>query len=455
MRTSLRLLALSSALLLALSAAAESRPHYGGVLRVELRDPVASVDPRDDSASRIVPLIFDTLVILDDAGRPQPSLAVHWTAESDHRWSFILRPDVKFSNGTPLSAANVADSLRAANPGWNVRDLGNVVIIETDQPSPGLLGALALPANAIALRDGGSIYGTGPFTIAALVPGTRIVLATRDDGWHSRPFVDRIEIRLGRALRQQSADLESGLADVVELAPEEGPRAGSVRRIVRGDPSILYALRFSHTNQPTRDARIRTALSLALDREAIANVLLQRRGEAVASLLPNWMTGFSFLFPTEWRIDAARQLRRDAGTALPMVLVYHVNDPLARLIAERVALNAADAGLVVRPTPDTLTIAVPDIELLELPLPSSDPATAAAMLSRPGVLGLPYTPPTGGAIEDVYRATALALKDTWAVPIVYAPESFGLGPRVLNWSMSRIGNWRLDGVSLPAQGATP
>ena len=431
------------------------RPHYGGTLRVEVREQLRTLDPHDASADRIAPLLFDTLVTLDSQGRPQPSLAESWVKESDRRWWFTLRTGVTFSNGTPVTATIAAESLRAANPDWNVRDAGNVVIVETDPPVPDVVARVALPANSIVLRDGASIAGTGPFTVSDFQPGTRLALAARGDGWHARPYVDRVEIQFGRSLRDQSADLESGRADVIELSPDEGARAGASRRIVHSAPSVLYALRFSHTNAPTRDARIRNALSLAVDRDGIANFLLQRRGEPVAGLLPNWITGYAFLFPTQRRLDRARQLRAEARTALPIVLVYQGSDPVARLIAERVALNAADAGLTVRPTPDSQGIAVPDIELVTLPLPSPDALVAASILSRTGVLGLPFTPPVSSDPEDVYRATAAALKDNWAVPIAYAPATFALGPRVSNWTMSRDGDWHLEGVSLPPEGAKP
>lgn len=456
MRTSLRLLAVSSALMLvSLAGYAATRPHYGGVLRVELRAPVRTLDPRDDSGARITPLLFDTLVTLDASGHPQPSLAVSWVQESDRRWWFTLRAAVTFSNGTPLTAAAAAESLRAVNPDWNVHDAGNVVIVEADNPLPDLPARLALPANSIALRDGNSVYGTGPFTVADFSPASRLTLSARDDGWHPRPYVDRIELQLNRGLREQSADLENGRADVIELSPEEGARGGSARRIVRSDASVLYALRFSHTNAPTRDLRIRTALSLAIDREGIASFLLQRHGEAVAGLLPNWMTGYAFLFPTQRQLDRARQLRSEARLSPPLALVYHGDDPVARLIAERVALNAADAGLTVRPTPDTQNITVPDIELLALPLPSPDPGVAAGLLAQTGALGLSFSPPASESPEDVYRATAAALRDYWAVPIAYSPATFGLGPRVSNWSMSMDGAWRLDQVSLAPEGARP
>ena len=456
MRSSLRLLAVSSALALAsLRATAATRPHYGGTLRVEVRATVRTLDPHDESNARVAPLLYDTLVTLDAQGRPQQSLAQSWVQENEHRWWFTLRTGVTFSNGAPLTAAIAAESLRAGNPDWNVRDAGNVVIIDTGQPLSNLPARLALPSNSVVLRSADGLLGTGPFLVSDFQPGLRVTLVAREDGWHARSFVDRIEMQFGRALRDQSADLESGRADVIELSPEEGSRAGSTRRIVRSDPSILYALRFSHTNAPTRDIRIRTALSLAIDREGIANVLLQHHGEAVAGLLPNWMTGYAFLFPTQRALDRARRLRAEARTALPMVLVYPSGDLVARLVAERIALNAADAGLTLRPTPDTQNIAVPDIELVTIPLPSEDPEIDATMLARTGALGVPYIAPPSDSPDDVYRATAAALKDVWAVPIAYAPETFALGARVSNWTMSRDGDWRLEGVSVAAEGAKP
>jgi ABC-type transport system substrate-binding protein len=435
-------------LLMVSTAWAATRPRYGGTLRVEMRAQVRSLDPADDAASAIVPLLFDSLVTMDSAARPQPSLAVSWTAESDRRWRFTIRHGVTFSDGTVVTSAAIAASLHNANPDWNVRDVGDIVIIETDSPSPNLVAQLAMASNAIVLRDAGKMLGTGPFVAADFQPAVRATLRARDDGWHSRAFIDRLEIQFNRGLREQGIDLETGRADEVEVSPEEGARAGSTRRLVRSDPSVLYALRFSHTNPSTRDARIRETVSLSIDRDAIANILLQRRGEPAAGLLPNWVSGYSFLFPTQPRLARARQLRSEARNALPMALVYRAADPLARLIAERIALNAADAGLSIRPTPDSQNIVVPDIELVSLRLPSSDPATSLGAMCRPAALALPCIPLQADSPEDVYHATAAALKDGWAVPIVFVPVTYGLGLRVSNWMMDRTGGWQLENVSL-------
>ena len=446
MLSNLRSLAISSlALLLVGTAAAETRPRYGGSVRVELRAQVRSLDPSDESGSLLVPLVFDTLVTIDSSAHLRPSLAVAWTRESDRRCRFTLERGIKFSDGTLLNASAVAASLRTANPDWTVREVGDVLIVETDQPTPDLPEQLALARNAIALRNGEKPLGTGPFVVDEWQPGARAVLQARDDGWHPRPFVDRVEVLFGRNLRDQAVDMEFGRADLVELSPEQNPPA---RRIARSDPAVLLALRFSHINAAVKDARVREALSAAIDRDSIANILLQRRGEPAAGLLPGWISGYSFLFPTQSRVSRARQLRIDAGGAHAMTLVYSAMDPLARLVAERVALNAGDAGLTVRTVPDTQNISVPDIELLSLPLPSPDPSVALTDISRTGRLALPYTPPATDSPEDLYRATVAALKDSWAIPVAYVPRTYGLSPRVTNWRMSRTGELHLEDVSL-------
>ena len=455
-RSRLPSLALSSiaTLLLVAQVAAATRPRYGGTLRVEQRAQLRSLAPLPDIAGQITPLLFDTLVTADASGHLQPSLAVTWNQENDRRCRFTLRREVKFSDGSRLTAAVAAASLRNANPDWTVREQGDEVIAEADQPSPNFCAEAALTRNAIVLRVGDALLGTGAFTVAEWQAGVRATLQARDDGWHPRPFVDRIEVQFNRGLREQAVDLELGRADLVEVAPEDGRQSG--RRISRSDPVVLLALRFSHTNPAVRDPHIREAVSLAIDRESIANILLQRRGEAAGGLLPNWMTGYSFLFETRPQVARARQLRAAAGGSAPMTLMYHAADPLARLVAERVALNAGDAGLTVRTAPDTQDIAVPDIELVAVRLPSSDPLSSLAALSRTGVLALPYVAPATDAPEDIYRATLAALKDTWAAPIAYAPLAFGLGPRLANWTMSHTGDWHLDDVSVsPAEGPRP
>ena len=93
--TGWRYLAVISALAAIEPAAAATRPRYGGVLLVEMRERVASIE-----GSRVAGLIFEHLVRIDDDGRPQPGLAVGWQSDAEQkRWEFRLRSGVKFHDG--------------------------------------------------------------------------------------------------------------------------------------------------------------------------------------------------------------------------------------------------------------------------------------------------------------------------------------------------------------------
>ena len=138
--SALALLVVSS-LLAASAAHAATRPRYGGTLRVTTAAAPSSLDPVELAASgslsgsNLSSLIFDTLVTLDARGRTQPGLAISWQPEpGNQRWLFRLRRGVNFQDGTPLTADQVAASLRFANPTWKISATGDAVVIERDSP---------------------------------------------------------------------------------------------------------------------------------------------------------------------------------------------------------------------------------------------------------------------------------------------------------------------------------
>ena len=128
------------------------------------------------------------------------------------------------------------------------------------------------------------------------------------------------------------------------------------------------------TKPELRDIRLRQALSLAIDRSAIHNVIFQRQGEVAGGLLPNWMTGYAFLFPAAQDIARARQLRIEVGNIPSITIAYDIADPLERLIAERIALNVRDIGINMQAVAGNG--ASSDLRLIRLALASVDPATA-------------------------------------------------------------------------------
>jgi len=82
----------------------------GGVLRIGIDVDAGTLDPRlanDTTARRVIEQVFDGLIELDPQLRPQPALAESWTQVSPTVWQFKLRPNVRFHDGTPLTAADV------------------------------------------------------------------------------------------------------------------------------------------------------------------------------------------------------------------------------------------------------------------------------------------------------------------------------------------------------------
>jgi peptide/nickel transport system substrate-binding protein len=451
MRPSGLALLVASSLLLS-AAQAATRPHYGGTLRVAMAAAPASLDPLELNQSgslagrNLSRLLFDTLVSLDDRGRPLPALAISWQADpGNQRWQFQLRRGVTFQDGSAVTAEQVASSLRVANPSWRVLATGDTVVIERDSPAPELAPELALARNGITKRDGAKLFGTGPFAVAAWEPGKKLRLAASNEYWGGRPFLDSVEIDMGQGLREQMLALDLGRADLIEVAPEQAHRAAAEgRRVESSLPVDLMALVFAREAQSTDDTRLRQALSYSIDRQALNSVLLQRGGEPAGALLPNWMTGYAFLFSTSTDLAKANQVRGPLRQASPWTLSYDAGDPLARVLAERIALNARDAGLQLQLT----SSAAADLRLVRTPIRSLDRRVALTTLEA--AIGVGRSNLSADSTEDFYSAERLVLESRRVIPLLHARVSFGLSGGVRNWTEGPGGSWRLADVWLGA-----
>ncbi|HET7892827.1 MAG TPA: ABC transporter substrate-binding protein [Candidatus Sulfotelmatobacter sp.] len=433
----------SSLMLIAAAATAETRPQYGGVLHVAMRGAPTSLDPADnaqpDSFGRrsLTRLMFDTLVTTDGNGRIQPWLATGWqSASGGQRWQFRIRPGVKFHDGTTLTAEIAAASLRDANPGWNVVADAESLSIALEKPDPDLPEELALSRNAIALRSSSSQPGgTGAFHLVEWQPGKRLSLAAEENCWRGRPFLDAIEIEMGKSVRDQLTALELGKADVVEVAPEQVRRfSQDKRRLVSSNSVELLALVFTRDASSPEEKLLRQALALSVDRASIRSVLLQGAGQAAGGILPNWMSGYEFVFSTDPDLARARQARQQAGRVPNWTLGYDGNDPLARLLAERVTLNAKDAGLVLQPAAGVAG----DLRLMRIPLEAPDAWIALAGVAP--LAGLPAVEHRASE-EDLYGAETALLGTQRVIPLFHLPASYVGAAGLENWVLQTDGSW--------------
>ena len=276
---------------------------------------------------------------------------------------------------------------------------------------------------------------THGFSITRWEAGRRAVYEADENAAGGRPFLDTVEIVMGRPLRDQSNDLELGRADVVELGPAEFRRQPAGRHVWTSSPVRVLALVFQARFD---DARVREALALAVDRTAIHAVLLQRQGEISGALLPQWLSGYAFLFSTATDLGRARQL---AAGARPISL--GVTDAATRPIAERIALNARDAGLrvTVAPQPD-----IADVRLVELRIASAEPARALAALAAS--LGFPE-PARGDSPEPWHTAERALLDGFRVIPLIHLPDVYGVAPAVKGApGVTPLGEWRFENLWL-------
>jgi peptide/nickel transport system substrate-binding protein len=430
-------------------AAAATRPHYGGTLRVNTAAEVTSLDPADntqnDSVMRrnISRLLFETLVTLDERGGIQPGLADSWTSSNGgQHWQITLRRGNIFSDGSAVNAEIVAACLHRANPGWRVTEQGWAVGIDLDVPAWDLPAQLSLARNSIVERDG-KLVGTGAFVVRQFEPGKKLVLGARDDYRGGRPFLDAVEIELNRSPREQAIAFELGRADVVEITPEQARHAaGDGRRVTDSAPMELMALWFAREAQSKDEQQLRAALSLSIDRAQLNRVLLQNDGEPAGGLLPNWMSGYGVAFPVDPDLGQARQMRAGIAQARAWTLWYESGDPLSRLVAERIMLNARDAGLSLQTTTDVYA----DIRVLRIPLASLNVWVGLRELSSTLEVGLPAA--TDSSTEAMYAAENALLQSRRVIPLLHLRSVQAVAANVQGWSVSKDGCWDLPEVWL-------
>jgi ABC-type transport system substrate-binding protein len=307
-------------------------------------------------------------------------------------------------------------------------------------------------------------------------------LNANDDYWDGRPYLDAIDIVMGNSIREQLIDRRLDRDDVVELGLDQArtlgwPGSNTIQRLAVSSPSDLYAIVFrTNASSPsasttsktlsTEDARVREALALTIDRAAISSVLLQKQGEPAKAFLPQWQSGYEFLFPPALDPERARKLRMEAArnAAIVISLAYDSGDNIARTVAERVAVNAREANITVQPifeknlSLDSVATTSGQAVLVRLPLASLSSNAALAQFVM-----LNASDPKDSAIqsattpEALYAAEHELLQDFRIVPIAHVPQIYWLSPRIKNWTQQKEGGWSLKdawlGTDSPAASA--
>jgi ABC-type transport system substrate-binding protein len=440
------------------AALGAARPQYGGTLRVEMDAIVRGIDPAasiaDGAAAvargRLSSLVFEPLTAIDAAGL-QPWLAARWEQDGrGGRWRFHLRNAVTLHDGTALEAWQVAASLRAVEPAWKVAAENDTITIDPDVPIADLPWTLADDRHAIVVRGAGaSLVGSGPFKLDR-VDGTRVSLRAHDAYWRARAFVDAVQVETGRAFDAQLGDLEGGRADLVGVRAVDARRAA--RRGVRvesSNPLELVALVFESHRAAEATLAWRRTIAATINRDAICAVVLQGQAAPARTVLPEWLSGYAPIAAP----SPAPVMTRSAVAALApelreIALRIEPGDGVMQAIAERVAVDAREAGFTVTVQTPAGLAPRPDARLVRVPLAAVAPnrafAQAASRLTMRG--WPPIAAPDGTGLDATYRAERALVDGLVVVPIVHLRELTALGERVgfsARPIVNPLGGWNL------------
>jgi peptide/nickel transport system substrate-binding protein len=302
--------------------------------------------------------IYDYLVSFDAKGNLIPGLATSWKAIDDTTWEFKLRRNVKFHNGEPFTAADVLFTINRARKPTNSPDSYSrhfvripevtapddfTVRVKTDGPFPNLVRELAQIAiisksvgENVTLEDfnsGKAAIGTGPYKFEKMVPGDNVTLVRNDDYWGGKPQWDHVIFKLIVSGPARTAALRAGDVDLINYVPSadiEGFKKDPKFAVWQGvgnrvlyltpdvnrdkSPFITDADGKPMDKNPMKDLRVRRAMSLAINRKAIVDRVMDGVGQVANQFLPAGFFGHDPRIKTDpFDPERARKLLAEAG----------------------------------------------------------------------------------------------------------------------------------------------
>jgi peptide/nickel transport system substrate-binding protein len=332
------------------------------VLTIGVRSEASTLDPHWTQLSadlQVQEHIFEHLVDLDSNSQPVPGLALSWAPIDETTWEFKLREGVTWHDGEAFNADDVIysfDRLRAgiegapASPAFQLAKGGKnwtkvddyTVHITTEGPYPTMAEDLAmLPIVAehasrdkvasVDFNSGAAAIGTGPFMFEEFSPGNRITVKKNPNWWGGDPGWDQVIFRPVGEESARLAALLNGDVDIIDYPPtvdlpmlESNPefRVSTISsdRLIYMMPAYRHMEPYVTANDgspmmnPLRDWRVRKALSLAINREAIRDRIMGGASLPTRNIVPPGFFGYvEELQPDPFDPEAAKALLAEAG----------------------------------------------------------------------------------------------------------------------------------------------
>lgn len=330
--------------------------------------------------------VFEPLVTADPQFKPSPGLATSWTAIGPTTWEFKLRDGVTFSDGTKFTADDVVFTFARiptilnspASFNFAVKPIQRIEVVDdhtirlhSAEPVPLMPYLLASPK--ILSRKHGTdagtgdyntmkaAIGTGPFRVTQFVVGDHAVFERNPTWWGSKLAWDKVNYRVIPNDASRNAALQSGDVDVIDQVPPRDVAdlkknakltivAAAGQRLIYLSPDIGRAETPWVTDNagnklaknPLQDVRVRHALSLAINRDALHDRIMDGFSAPTGQIMPEGATGYvPGIKPDPFDAAAAKKLLAEAGYPDGFGITLHgpndryVNDSkLAEAIAQ-------------------------------------------------------------------------------------------------------------------------
>ena len=311
---------------------------------------------------------FDKLVELDDKLQIRPALATSWKLVDDTTWEFRLRKGVAFHDGSPFTADDViftidrvpnvpnspnsfAQFTRAIESIRKVDD--HTIVVKTKAPNPQMLqdfanifivsAKVAKGATTADFNAGKAVVGTGPYRLVEWVNGDRLVVERNDKYWGTRPHWARVTERVIAKDPSRLASLLAGQVDAIDAVPIadlERLRKEGRFALFRGPAALVHYVALDSNRDvspfvtakdgkplaanPLKDPRVRKALSLAINRDAIVKRVMEGSGVPASQLLSErFATSSKSLKPDPHDPAKAQALLKEAGWGDGFRIVLH------------------------------------------------------------------------------------------------------------------------------------
>ena len=340
---------------------------------VDLASDPASLDPHlqwDPDSYAVYRNIFDNLLTRDAAGKVALQVARSWRYEDDTHVVFTIRDDIQFQDGTRLTPADVAFSIkRITDPAFKSPQLSqfdqitgaevvgaNELRVTTRGAYPVLLAQLTklsiVPKAAVERLGAGfnqQPIGSGPYRFVSRAQGMRVELAANAGYWRGPPPFPRVELHPVPDESTRIADVRTGRADITRVLSTDNAdqlSGDQQLKVLWAPTERVTLLELNTLDGPTRDVRVREAIAHAIDRDTIIDALFKGYAKPVNEPLTPASFGYDPGGPAYGYDPAkARAMLREAGVAEGAKVSFLTSPVFDQRAVQAIQQMLGDVGL--------------------------------------------------------------------------------------------------------------